>query len=154
MIRGLFLLVSLVLAPCTASAAGSVALESAVFVEKTAVDATGRPKLELRAAERVTPGDRLVFVVTYRNETPVAAPNVVITNPVPLPVAYEGSTKDAVVSIDGGKNWGQLKSLRVIKSSGEARAALPTDVTHIRWALPNAVAPGGSGRLTFRGTVK
>ena len=143
------------IAPVAANASGSVALKSAVFVERIATSADGKPTVELRAAETVSPGDRLVFILTYRNDTDRPVPDVVITNPVPAPVLYEGAAAAAaVVSVDGGRTWGPVGDLRVAGDDGNLRPARAFDVTHIRWVIAKPVPPRATGRLSFRGTVK
>lgn len=155
-IRGLFFWLALIATvPTTANAAGSVALRSSVFVERIATAPDGKTKVELRAAETVSPGDRLVFILTYSNETGRAVPDVIITNPVPAPVAFDSAAASAAeVSVDGGRAWGQIGNLRLADRTGQLRSAVPSDVTHIRWVIGKAVNPGASGRLSFRGTVK
>ncbi len=155
-IARLFVALALIaLAPAAAYAAGSVALKSSVFVERVATLPDGTAKVELRAADTVVPGDRLVFILTYRNETSRPVPDVVITNPVPAPVAFEGAAASvAEVSVDGGRSWGTLGTLRIQIDDGRLRPATAFDVTHIRWAIGRPVPPGATGRLSFRGTVK
>lgn len=155
-IRGLILWLTLIATvPAAANAAGSVALKSSVFVERVAMTPDGRTKVELRAAESVSPGDRLVFILTYRNETRRTVPDVIITNPVPTPVVYEGAAAAAAeVSVDGGRTWGSISALRLEQPNGQSRQAMAFDVTHVRWALGRRIPPGASGRVSFRGTVK
>ncbi len=150
----LIALALIALAPA-AAIAGSVALKSSVFVERVATLPDGTAKIELRAADTVVPGDRLVFILTYRNETSRPVPDVVITNPVPAPVAFEAAAASvAEVSVDGGRNWGSIGTLRVQGDNGQSRPATTSDVTHVRWAIGRPVPPGATGRLSFRGTVK
>jgi uncharacterized repeat protein (TIGR01451 family) len=143
------------LLPVAAFAADAVALSSAVFVEKEAKDSDGRVRTELFAPKLVTPGDRLVFILSYHNTGPQPASNFVVTNPLPEAVAFAGTPDDrALVSVDGGKNWGPLPALSVRESDGRLRNARPEDVTHIRWKLARPLAAGASGKLSFRGTVR
>ena len=57
------------------------------------------------------------------------------------------------VSVDGGKAWGKLSALQVADGKGGLRAALNSDVTHIRWVLP-VLNPGVSGTLTYNAIVR
>lgn len=136
----------------TAHAAGKVALDSQVFVERTMTD-NGRPRTILVQPDVVTPGDNLVFVLSYRNTGSTAASNLVVTNPMPDAVAYQ-QARGAEVSVDGGRNWGQLAALTLAERDGRRRTARPGDVTHIRWLLSKPVPVGGAGKLTFRGIVR
>ena len=47
-----------------------------------------------------------------------------------------------------------LVALKVRGPNASLRAARFDDVTHVRWALKAPIPVGGSGRLSFRGTVK
>ncbi len=150
----LFLLAILGLMAAPA-AANPVALSNSVFVERVSTDANGNRKVVLEEPKVVTPGDRLVFVLNYRNASAKPAEKFVVTNPMPAAVQYaEAGDGNAVVSVDGGKSWGALAVLRVPDSDGRQRPARAEDVTHIRWALSAPIPAGGSGKLMFRGIVK
>ena len=103
----------------------------------------------------VVPGDRLLFVLSYRNNGAAPAANFVVTNPLPPAVAFSG-TEDARadVSVDGGHSWGKLATLQVRESDGTMRAARADDVNSIRWAFAQPIPAGEAGRLTFRGVVR
>jgi|CXWL01.1.fsa_nt_gi uncharacterized repeat protein (TIGR01451 family) len=143
-----------IMAPNLAFAANNVALSSTVFLEKTVADGAGRSRIILEEPEMVTPGDRLVFIVNYRNAGDAPASNFVVTNPLPAAVAFEGGADSAQVSIDGGKRWGTLPALRVREADGRWRNARPEDVTHLRWSLKQAIPAGAKGKLSFRGIVR
>ena len=151
-----FLLFMLALiAPAAAMAQQNVSLSSEVYVEKTVMDAKGEAKIVREKPEVVTPGDRLVFVLSYKNQGAQPATGFTVTNPVPAAVAFnavEGAGSQ--VSVDGGKSWGALAALKVALPDGTSRAAAPADVTHIRWNFAQPIAAGGGGQLSFRGTVK
>ncbi len=141
--------------PEQAFAANTVALSSEVFLERTISEADGKPKVVLLAPKVVTPGDRLIFILNYHNVGATPASNFVITNPLPEAVSYQGTADPAaLVSIDGGKVWGPLLALRVQEADGTSRAARPEDVTHVRWAMKNAIPAGAQGKLSFRGLVR
>jgi len=142
-------------APLTAQAANEVALTSAVFVEKSVPQADGKPRLVLEEPRTVVPGDKLVFVLGYRNQGAKPATDFVVTNPLPTAVAYQGAADNAaVVSVDGGKSWGALGALKVRKADGTARPAYPEDVTHVRWTMKTPIPVGAEGKLSFRGVVR
>ncbi len=141
-------------APVAAHAASAVALSSAVFVERILPDSNGRSKTILQAPTIVAPGDKLVFILSYHNEGQTPANSFVVTNPMPSAVAYQGAAdSNAEVSIDGGKDWGMLASLKVLED-GRWRSARPEDVTHVRWALKQSIPAGAQGKLSFRGIVR
>jgi hypothetical protein len=102
----------------------------------------------------VTPGDKLVFVLSYRNgggsrrrasRSPIRFPNLS-----PSPAATMG----AVVSVDGGKSWGALAALKVV-ATRTAPAARRRGRRHphpLEFGRP--IAAGNGGKLSFRGIVK
>lgn len=138
-----------------AQASNAVALNSDVMVERTSTDANGRTVVSLEEPARVVPGDRLVFVIRYRNNGAQPASDFVITNPMPEAVAYQASDDgNARVSVDGGRSWGILAELSVTNADGTVRAARPEDVTHVRWAFAQPIQSGQAGRLMYRGVVR
>ena len=151
-----FLLTLLALiAPVAANAANEVSLTSSVFVEKTVPQADGRTRLVLEEPKIVVPGDKLVFVLNYRNQGAKPATDFVVTNPMPGAVAYQGTPDaGAIVSVDGGKSWGPMATLKVRKADGTFRSAYPEDVTHVRWAMKTPIPVGAAGKLSFRGIVR
>ena len=153
--RTAFLLLLAALMPDQALAANQVALDNAVFVERVSTDAQGKQRILLEEPKVVVPGDRLVFVLAYRNAGAQPADKFVITNPMPSAVSFAdaGDTRP-LVSVDGGKQWGLLSDLSVPMTGGTRRAAQPADVTHVRWAFQNPIPVGGTGKLMFRGVVK
>ncbi|WP_247594595.1 hypothetical protein [Sphingopyxis sp. PAMC25046] len=151
---GFFLLLA-ALMPGPALAANEVALDNEVFVERVSTDAEGKQRILLEEPKVVVPGDRLVFVLNYRNAGAQPADRFVVTNPMPSAVSFAdaGDTRP-FVSVDGGKQWGLLSELSVPMTDGTRRAAQPADVTHIRWAFQAPIPVGGTGKLMFRGVVK
>ena len=136
-------------------AAAPLQLSSNVFVERQIVRADGSKSIVLEPPHIVTPGDNLVFVVKYRNAGTTTASNFVVTNPLPAAVAFNGTSDGLeVVSVDGGRSWGILGTLRVAKPDGTTRPAARTDVTHIKWNLNQPLTAGAEGKLIFRGIVK
>ena len=102
----------------------------------------------------VTPGDKLVFELSYRNQGAQPATGFVITDPIPSAVTFAGSTSPgAIYSVDGGRTWGPLAALRVATADGRGRPATAADVTTVRWSFP-AIPAGAGGKVSFRGVVK
>jgi len=151
----LLIAIAALLAPAAAMAANSVTLESKAFVERTTTDADGKTKVVLEDPKLVVPGDRLVFVLSYKNTGAQPAADFVVTNPIPQAVAYTGTEgSPAIVSVDGGKSWGPLASLKISQADGSLRDAQPADVTHVRWSFAKAIPAGQAGQLSFHGVVK
>jgi uncharacterized repeat protein (TIGR01451 family) len=143
------------LAPAAAVAADEVRLTSEVLVERSRSQPDGTVQTVREAPSVVTPGERLVFILSYRNEGAAAATGFVVTNPMPAAVSYAGSASPGeIVSVDGGRNWGELGSLRVRNADGTLRPAVAADVTHIRWRFAAPIAAGEAGNLSFQGVVR
>ena len=148
-------LLALLSATAATAAPNDVTLNNAVFVEHVRVDAQGRRTVALDPPQVVTPGDHLVFVLTYRNGGAQPATGFAVTNPIPPAVAFERSDDaNAVVSVEGGGTWGALATLTVAQPDGSRRPAVAADVTHVRWTFSQPIPAGAEGRLTFRGVVK
>lgn len=143
------------LAPVPALAADDVALDSAVFVERSVTGADGKQSVVREEPKLVTPGDKLVFVLSYKNAGSAPAESFVVTNPIPASVSFVASdSPGADFSVDGGKSWGALAALRVKGADGKLRAAAASDITHVRWAFAKAIPVAGTGKLSFRGVVR
>jgi len=131
-------------APQAASATPNIAMDSAVFVERTQ---TGNLR-SLEPASRLTRGERVVTVLNWHRMG--GDGGFTIINPLPRAVAYQASaSEDEEVSVDGGKNWGRLGALRI-----GSRVATPEDVTHVRWRITPALARLGNGRIAYSGIVR
>lgn len=155
MISSLLIAAATIFGGTAAFAATPLELNSDVFVERQIVRTDGSNAVVLEKPNMVTPGDNLVFVVRYKNVGKSIASNFVVTNPLPSAVAFNGTSDGKeVVSVNGGKNWGALGTLRVTKIDGSVRSAVLTDVTHIKWNLNQPLAAGAEGKLIFRGIVK
>jgi len=141
--------------PAATAAAEPVSLTSKVFVERVKPGADGKPVTVREDPGVVTPGDKLAFVLRYRNSGAQPATGFTLTNPIPPSVDFVGTDDaSASVSVDGGKSWGALASLKVVAADGTGRPAVAADVTHIRWSFGRPIAAGSGGELSFRGVVE
>ena len=130
--------------PLAVSAQPAVATDSAVFVERTEAGNTR----SLEPASRLSRGDRVVTIVNWYRMG--GDGGFTITNPLPRAIAYQASARDdQEVSVDGGRTWGKLGTLRVA-----GRLASPEDVTHMRWRIPANSAQRGQGRIAYSGIVR
>ena len=142
-----------VTAPAVA-AAPAVALSSQIKVERT-VTANGQTRTELLDPKVVVPGDRLLITISYKNASGKPVTDFAVTNPVPASLRFTGqASPGALVSVDSGRVFGPLAAQKVRQGDGAMRAAQPGDVTHLRWVLAQAIPAGGSGMLSFYGTVR
>jgi uncharacterized repeat protein (TIGR01451 family) len=142
--------------------AAKVVLTSAAMIERVEIGADGKEVSTLKTPSDViiTPGDRVVFTLSYQNNGPLPATAFRATNPMPGPIQFVSVLEEwADISVDGGKNWGKLAQMTVAAKSADGvsdvtRPATAEDVTHVRWVFPQAIAPGAKGTLSYRGVVK
>ena len=152
------LCLSLLLA-APAMAQSTLELTTQVMQEVETRGQDGKPRKQMVPAAKVVPGTELTYVITYRNKGAQPAEKVVINNPVPPELSYRGNSAAGQgtqfrVSVDGGKSFGVLPSLRVTGADGKPRPAQPADVTHLRWTLARSVAPGAEGTVRYRAVIK
>jgi hypothetical protein len=132
----------------------AIALEGDVKAVKTVTDAAGNTDTQLVKPDLIVPGDRLVFITSYRHTGAEKADNFVVTNPLPKAVRLASDADpDLTVSVDGGESWGKLADLTVAAEDGTPRAAEHSDVTHIRWTLA-VVNPGDAGELQYPAIIR
>jgi uncharacterized repeat protein (TIGR01451 family) len=142
--------------------ANKVVLTSEALIERVETGTDGKEVTTLKQPKDVviTPGDRVVFTLTYQNNGTLPATAFRATNPMPGPIQFVSVAEDwAEVSVDGGKNWGKLGDMKVTAKSPDGatdvtRAASLEDVTHVRWVFAQPIPPGAKGSLTYRGVVK
>jgi uncharacterized repeat protein (TIGR01451 family) len=112
----------------------------------------GAPLPKLQAAERVVPGDVLVYTVEVRNAGPYAVESPVVIQPVPNHMMYlansaVGPGVDVDYSVDGGHTFDRPENLTALHASA-------ADYTHIRWHLRNRLKPNSIAYVRFRAQVK
>ncbi len=127
---------------------------SAELVASSADHGAAPPKL--RVAERVSPGDVLLYTVEVRNAGQYAAESPIVVQPIPAHMLYVadsavGPGVDVDYSIDGGLTFDKPENL---KAAGAAVRASAADYTHIRWHLRNRLKPGSIAYVRFRAQVK
>ena len=143
-------------ATVASAAAGPLQVTSSILVEARAAAADGTTRIALVKPSKVTPGDKVIFVVSYRNTGTQPLGNVVLDNPLPRQVAYRSANPGSPVpdvSVDG-KTFGSLETLRVRSLDGSTRAASPNDVTSVRWRLASPLAAGSQGQFAFQAVLK
>ena len=121
-------------------AQGPAKLDSAVYVERS----RGQVR-SLVPADKLSRGDRVVTILSWQQGR---REGFTLVNPVPRPIAYQGSAHDdEQVSVDGGRTWGRLGELTI-----GSRLATTEDVTHVRWRVSPARA--AEGRIAYSGIVR
>jgi uncharacterized repeat protein (TIGR01451 family) len=116
----------------------------------------GAPLPKLTSAERVVPGDVLIYTVEVRNAGRYAAESPVVVQPIPNHTMYiadsaVGPGVDVDYSVDGGHTFDTPENLKVAGATARATAA---DYTHIRWHLRNRLKPNSVAYVRFRAQVK
>lgn len=149
---------AILLLPLQAFAAEKVVFKAEVFQE-IFVEENGEKKSKLVPAEKVLPGEEVVYILSFANEGDADARGLVINNPIPANTWYRqgsafGAGTKVSVSVNGGKKHGQLVELTVPLSNGDERPATFKDVTHVRWTVNYALQPGKTGTVSYRAVVQ
>jgi uncharacterized repeat protein (TIGR01451 family) len=132
----------------------TVALTSKVWVVKEGRNSAGKPISILEEPSELMAGNILIFDIRATNNSTEPEANITVTNPVPRAVSFLSATESPMLSVDGGKNWGQLETLSVKMPDGRQRLAQLDDVTHVKWQIAGPVPVGGVVRLSYRGRVR
>jgi len=141
-----------------APAAASMMAVQTVEKEVIVIDKDGKEKIVRKKADRVKPGEAVIYTLKFDNRDTAPAEGIVLVMPVPKDVTYvEGSVAGVPASVtfsaDGGETYVARGRLTVTQN-GEARAATNSDITHIRWTLAGPVAPMTGGEVSFRGVLR
>lgn len=122
------------------------------------VDANGNEVRTYTIAEEVAPGDEVRYSLAYTNTGAEAAEAVSLVMPVPGAVTYietsaTGRADDLTFSADGGKTFAARSALMAYEGDVE-RFATSADITHIKWAFSDPIAPAVSGTVSFSAVLK
>ena len=158
--RWLLLAVALLIALLAARpsyAQNALDVRTVVQKEQVEVGDDGETTTTLVPAERVLPGDKVVYTITFTNTGDTPADNVVVTNPIDASLTYvEGSAFGAGMrvefSADDGQSFAARSEVRVTEA-GDERAADDEDLTHVRWTLEGSLGAGATGVARFAATV-
>ncbi|GAA4643946.1 hypothetical protein GCM10023115_19060 [Pontixanthobacter gangjinensis] len=130
------------------AAHGQMTLQSsrAVYVERDAPNQTGKI---IEPASTLMRGDTVILMVEW--QAGAQTRDLTISSAVPKQLAFQQSSVDAyAVSVDGGRNWGKIGTLRITDRYGE-RVASVEDVTHLRWRIN---ATRAKGNITYSAIVR
>jgi len=110
-------------------------------------------------AERVIPGDEVIYTITFTNNGDEPAENLVVNNPIPEHMHYvPGSASDhscvITFSVDNGKSFDLPENLKVQDAGGNPVAAKATNYTNIRWTISQSVAPKSGGTVSYRARLE
>lgn len=153
--------IALIVATSLMATISASALTAKQSVEKEVIVQMpdGTEKLTRESAEMVTPGERIVYTLTFMNDDAEPASDLVLTMPVPSEIKYmdDSATKAGatiVYSADNGQTFASRTGLRIIGADGNSRSANAEDITHVRWTVAGPIAVGETGKLSFKGILK
>jgi uncharacterized repeat protein (TIGR01451 family) len=149
---------------CWALAASGQATSAAIRI-KTIAEVENKAMegdhevVRLAPADRVVPGDEVLYTVAARNTGPIAVAAPIVTNPIPAHMVYvadsaTGPGAEVSYSIDGGHTFDRPENLRVLGPDGQWHPAKAVDYTHIRWQLKNTLKSNSVAFARFRAVVK
>lgn len=131
----------------------------AIAEVQTKISQNGREASKLIPADRVVPGDEVIYTLEIRNTSARALPSPRVDYPIPDHMRYladsaAGPGAAVSYSVDGGRTFGRPESLRIAGPGGLSRPAAPADYTHIRWQLKNTLKGNSVAFARFRAVVK
>jgi uncharacterized repeat protein (TIGR01451 family) len=123
------------------------------------VQQDGQDAVVLAPADRVVPGDAVIYTLEIRNRGATDAVSPMIVHPVPTHMIYVADTAtgpgaEVTYSVDGGSSFDRPENLRVRGTDGHPRRAIASDYTHIRWNLRVTLKPKSVAYARFRAVVK
>lgn len=145
---------SMLLLPCLLWAQGTIEVKSRAEMEVIKTNEDGEKVTVMIPAEKVIPGETVIYTNTITNIGEVPAEDVTINNPVPEYTDYlAGSAFGEAVTVfsaDEGENFAPEGEVKVIDENGKSRPALAKEYTNIRWTMNSAIQPGESVEVGFR----
>jgi uncharacterized repeat protein (TIGR01451 family) len=119
----------------------------------------GRELVKLIPADRVVPGDRVIYTLEVRNTGAVPIDTPTVTRAVPEHMRYladsaVGPGAEVTYSVDGGHHFERAENLQVPGPDGRPRPAVAADYTHLRWRLKNSLKANSMAFVRFRALVQ
>jgi uncharacterized repeat protein (TIGR01451 family) len=110
-------------------------------------------------AATVSQGEVVYYTVRIRNPTSEYLRDVTVVQPIPANTTYaehsaSGPGTEIQFSADGGTTFASEGRVVATDSGGVQRAATAKDLTHIRWRLRNALAPGAVALARFQAVFR
>ena len=135
-----------------------LSIKAIAEVEVTALNGE-REIVKLAHADRVVPGDQVIYTLEIRNKGAMSLPPPRVDYPIPEHMRYlddtaAGPGADITYSIDGGRTFDRPENLQVIARDGQKRPAVAADYTHIRWQLKHILKGKSVAFARFRAVVK
>lgn len=142
----------------TGVAHAQVQVESVVEKE-VVVTNDGASAVVREPADKVLPGETVVYTYILRNTGDAPANNVAPSTRIPPEMIYvagsaEGAGATTTLSADGGESFAPEGEVLVQDPDGSLRPARPDEFTNIRWVLDGALAPGAQQSVGFKAKLR
>jgi uncharacterized repeat protein (TIGR01451 family) len=142
-----------------AFAAVPLSITTSIEKEVVTTDAAGKRKTTRVAADKIVPGETVIYTYHLKNAGLEPAAPVVIATPIPPNMVYEdksATTAGAKVhfSIDRGQSFAEPGKLQVVGADGKKRPATAADYTNIRWQLTAPLKADAPKQIAFRALLK
>jgi uncharacterized repeat protein (TIGR01451 family) len=126
---------------------------------ETKVSTPGHEAIKLVPANRVVPGDQVVYTLEIRNTGRTALASPTVSYAIPEHMRYvadsaAGPSAEVSFSVDGGHTFDRPENLRVLEPKGPLRAATAADYTNIRWKFHLSLMSNSVAFARFRAIVK
>ena len=140
------------------SAWSEVILKNDVFKVVTLTSDNGATSEQWQTPDKILPGDKVGYQISFENTGKEAATDIVIANPIPGNTVYvDGSAKGLNTTIefstDGGKSYAQPSKLFIDKN-GKSVQAIAADYTNVRWTLKKPLAIGAESSVQYAVIIK
>lgn len=135
-----------------------VKLQNEAFKVVTLTSDNGASSEQWQTPDKMLPGDKVGYQISFENTGKEAATDLVIANPIPENTVYvaasaKGLNTDIDFSADGGKTYAQPSKL-LIEKNGERVQATAADYTHVRWTLNKPLAIGAESSVQYAVIIK
>ncbi len=152
------LLISLCFSASATPVFAAIVAEQIVEKEIVTRDNNGNETTERIKAEKVTPGEEVIYSLRFSNDGDAPAEAVILVMPVPSEVSYvEGSvggqTAKITFSADGGQTY-VARGRLTVSEDGEDRPAKSNEITHIKWSLVAAMPANETREVSYRAVLK
>jgi len=152
------LLIALLLSFVSAPVFAKITAEQSVEKEITVRNANGEEAVKRVKAEKVVPGEEVIYSLRFSNDAADAADAIVLVMPVPPEVSYvegtvAGEDANITFSADGGQTYVARGRLTVAEE-GVERPAKSNEITHIKWTLDNPLPARAKSEVSFRAILK
>lgn len=147
-----------VLSLAALSAQAEVIATQKVEKEVAVRDANGFEEIKRVKAEKVLPGEQVIYSLQYRNTSSAPAEGMVLVMPVPKEILFQegsigGAPANVTFSADGGETY-VARGRLTVREDGAERPATSAEITHVRWTLTAPVIANGEGEVSYRGVLR